>query len=166
VFASFFPPPAPLPPAGSCRARGYTLVELVIVLVLLGIFASLAAPSLAGYLRRVRMQLVLDTLTRDLFYARMVATRAGRRVELRFLHAPEPCVAGYRIVVMEDPEREAKRVDLELHAPGVCLRKNGPAVLSFSSRGRPSWNHSFWIRHGPLGDSLTLNQLGRVHRWH
>jgi prepilin-type N-terminal cleavage/methylation domain-containing protein len=151
---------------GRRQAAGYTLVELVIVLLLLGIVAGLAAPSVAGYLRRTSMQVVLDALTRDIYYARMVAARAGKRVEMRFTHAPELCVSGYRIVVIAEPEVAAKEVDFASLAPGICLRKNGPAVVSFSSRGRPNWNYSFWLRHGQLVDSITLNQLGRVYRWH
>jgi len=152
-------------PSSHHRHLGYTLLELLVSLTLLGILASLAAPSMMGAVHRVRMQAALDNLSRDIFYARMLAVRSGRRVEMRFVQPLPPCVESYAIVVVSAPESEAKRVDVRDSAGSLCLRKNGPAVLAFSSRGRPNWNLSFWIRQGQMVDSLTLNQLGRLHRW-
>jgi prepilin-type N-terminal cleavage/methylation domain-containing protein len=151
----------PDPPTG-----GYSLIELMAVLALLALVAGLARPAFGGYLDRIRMGIVLDRLTRDLSYARVIATRAGQRVELRFRPADSAaCVAAYEVVLLTEPERLVREVDLATEAPTLCLRKNGPAVLGISSRGRPSWNASFWIRSGAAVDSLTLNQLGRVYRW-
>jgi Tfp pilus assembly protein FimT len=151
----------------SRQPTGYTLIELLVLLALLGLVIGAAAPSFTGYIARIRMQTVLDALTRDIAYARIAAARAGRRVEMRFAH-PEssPCVSSYTIVIMGETEHTARHVDIEEAAPGLCLRKNGSSVVSFSSRGRPGWNYSFWIRSGAMVDSVTLNQLGRVYRWH
>jgi hypothetical protein len=144
---------------------GHTLVELVLVLTLIGILAALAGPSVAGSIRRVRMELVLDALTRDVFYARMLAVRSGNRVEMRFFQSDPPCVDRYAVVVLREPETLAKQVRVPDLGGTLCLQKNGGPVLGFSSRGRPSWNLSFWMRDGTVADSLTLNQLGRIQRW-
>jgi prepilin-type N-terminal cleavage/methylation domain-containing protein len=150
----------------SRRVAGYSLIELIFVLVIVCIAIGIASPAMGGAIRRVRMQVVLDNLTRDVFYARMLAIRSGSRVEMRFSQETPPCVDGYSVFVLGPPEREAKRVRIADLGGRLCLRKNGSAVVAFSSRGRPNWNLSFWIRHEQMLDSLTLNQLGRIHRWH
>lgn len=144
---------------------GYTLIELVVALMLAALLVGLAAPALGAQLRRLRMQTALDTLTRDIFHARMAAIRANTRVELRFLEDADECIESYRVVVTADPERLVRHVDVRGLARGLCVRKNGPATVGFSTRGRPGWNLSVWVHSGALRDSLTLNQLGRVQRW-
>lgn len=54
-------------PKGSA---GFTLVELMIVVVLLGIFASLAVPSFTAMIERNRLQSQADELKAFLLYAR------------------------------------------------------------------------------------------------
>jgi prepilin-type N-terminal cleavage/methylation domain-containing protein len=148
------------------RTGGHTLMELVLVLVVLGIVATLAYPRLAAPVRRLQMEWTLNQLSRDVFYARMLAVRGARRVEVRFETAgADACVAGYRIVVRGEAEREARRVRTRVPPAGPCLRKNGPNPVVFTSRGRPTWNHSFWLREGSAADSMTMTQLGRLQRW-
>jgi prepilin-type N-terminal cleavage/methylation domain-containing protein len=162
------PPETAEPGMGSIPRgpRGYTLVELVITLLILGVLTALAAPRFAAPVRRLQMELVLNQLSRDIFYARMVAVRSGRPVEVRFEHPRgDSCVAGYRIVLREQPEREVKHLRTSLPPVGPCLRRNGPNPLVLGSRGRPTWNHSFWSREGAVADSMAMTQLGRLRRW-
>jgi prepilin-type N-terminal cleavage/methylation domain-containing protein len=148
------------------RTRGYTLLELLAALTLVGILASLAAPALGGYVHWIRIQRVMNELRSDFFYARMLAARTAHRVEIRFDRpAEQECIDAYNIVLLTEPEREAKRARVNQPGRDLCLRKNGPNPLVFSSRGRPNWNYSFWVRSGAKLDSLTVNQLGRVYRW-
>jgi len=145
-------------------AAGYTLVELLLVLTIVAILAALTAPPVSGAIRRIRMHMVLDALTRDLFHARMVAVRSGQRVDIRFFESEPPCVDRYA-VVRRDPETVVKQVRVRDLGGSNCLRKNAGPVLTFNSRGRPNWNLSLWMRHEDVADSMTLNQLGRVNRW-
>jgi len=145
-------------------AAGYTLVELLLVLTIVAILAALAAPPVSGAVQRIRMNMVLDALTRDLFYARMVAVRSGRSVDIRFFESEPPCVDRYAIV-RRDPETLVKQVRVSDLGGSNCLRKNAGPTLIFNSRGRPNWNLSLWMRDGNVADSMTVNQLGRVNRW-
>lgn len=45
------------------RGRGFTLIELMVVLAVLGILATLAFPSYAEYVRRARVQGAFDGLS-------------------------------------------------------------------------------------------------------
>jgi prepilin-type N-terminal cleavage/methylation domain-containing protein len=161
---SWIPPPPTIVLQRSRPPRGFTLAELLLVVTLVALLAALAVPPVSGVIRRIRMQMVLDTLTRDLFYARTVAIRSGRRVDIRFFESEPACVDRYAIV-RRDPETVVKQVRVRDLAGSNCLRKNAGPTLTFNSRGRPNWNLSLWMREGTVADSMTVNQLGRVHRW-
>lgn len=148
------------------QTAGYTLTELVFTLVLLGILASLAVPAMSGYYKRTQIDSALNQLARDVFYARMVAVRAGEFVRMRF-DTPEAdeCVSEYRIVVTSDTdgaERLAKRVDMEDEARGLCLQVRLPNGFGFTSRGRPSGGGTFTLGDGEMASSLTLSYSGRL----
>ncbi|MFY9514334.1 MAG: GspH/FimT family pseudopilin [Rubrivivax sp.] len=58
--------------------RGFTLLELTIVLAVLALVASLALPSFAGVSSRTRLKAVAETLATDLAEARFEAARRGQ----------------------------------------------------------------------------------------
>lgn len=151
----------------SPRARaGVTLIELLFTLVLLGILASLAAPRLSAWIRRTEMTALLDELTADIFYARMLAVRTGRRVEIRFSAGSNRCIDAYRIVVVGTPERVAKRVDVRRDARALCLTTTAALnPTSFDSRGLPAGiSGSYTVSHGAMSEKINLAFSGRVYR--
>ncbi|MDQ3555638.1 MAG: GspH/FimT family pseudopilin [Gemmatimonadota bacterium] len=172
------------PLRGKCfrsRAGGFTLIELLAVLVVLGILASLAAPAMSAWVAHTKRQAVLDRIATDVAYAKMLAMRSGRPVELRFaIHAYPDCeltsgfggFRGYAVWMMTDPQREAKRVDLLEEVRGICLAANNfqggaLAPLGFNSRGLPSSGVSprtIRVRTGARADSIRINAIGRVLR--
>lgn len=59
-------------------AQGFTLIEMLVVVALLGIFLAIAAPSFAGLIRSNKVQAAADELVTVLQYARSEAiTRGG-----------------------------------------------------------------------------------------
>jgi type IV fimbrial biogenesis protein FimT len=74
-------------PAGSTRQHGLTLVELMIVVVLVAIFASLAGPSFRQLVARQRVHSAASAITEALWVARAEALKRNRDVGFVFADA-------------------------------------------------------------------------------
>ena len=71
--------------------RGFTLVELMVLIGIIGLIAAIGVPTFNGYLRANRIDSVADRLAADMALARAVAVSQGRIIRL-------DCVAtGYTV---------------------------------------------------------------------
>lgn len=64
------------------HARGFTLVELLVVLAVTAILTSLAVPSFQALLLNRRVQAAVDALASDMRFARVEAIKRSTRVTL------------------------------------------------------------------------------------
>lgn len=69
-----------VPASKPWRPGGFTLVELLLVLALVGLLAALAAPSLSGTLARVRLDAAASQVRTAWADARLEAMRTGKSV--------------------------------------------------------------------------------------
>lgn len=157
----------------SSRASGFSLVEMLTVLVLASLVAALAWPSLDGMIARSRTSAVLNEFVVDVHYARMLAVKSGRTVVMRL--EPGRCppgegrfrrVGAYRVVIKGDAEREARRATVGEGGPAICLETNGADSIAFNSRGllHGVFNRTVHVRYRTARDSLTISSIGRVLR--
>lgn len=150
-------------------AAGFTLLEVLVVLAILGILASFAAPRLNRYVEQVRARSAMDQLRGDLYHARALAARYGERTVVRFqrVSASPRCYSPhYRLIVRGTPEQVLKESRLEL-SPGSCLDIGAADSISFNSRGLPTgvMNRKIRLVRGAAGDSLAMNAAGRLRRY-
>jgi type IV fimbrial biogenesis protein FimT len=75
------------------RARGLTLIEILVALALLAVLASLAVPSFGGMLTRHRLKAAADDLAMDLAELRFEATRRGVALHLQATPGADWCYA-------------------------------------------------------------------------
>lgn len=139
--------------------RGFTLVEVVLVVVLLGILVALAAPAMGGFVTRTNIDSVLNQLTGDINYARMLAVRSGRSSTLTISGT------SYSITTTQPDgtARQAKRVNLQNEAPGFALSPS--TALIFNSRGLLAPGNAVTLRAQGRGqiDSVMVLISGRPH---
>ncbi|MCC3406168.1 MAG: transcriptional regulator [Microcoleus sp. PH2017_10_PVI_O_A] len=70
--------------ASSKGEVGYTIIELLIIVLILGIFASIAAPGWLGFINRQRVRTVNDRVLQTLRTAQSEAKRTKRDVTVIF----------------------------------------------------------------------------------
>lgn len=66
------------------RRHGFTLIEIVIVVLILGIMAAVAVPSYQAWVNRSRVQNASNRLLADLMHASTLARTTGRPVNVNF----------------------------------------------------------------------------------
>lgn len=77
--------------------RGFTLIELVVILVLIGIIAVFVAPRL-GDVTVSNAAAFADRLRADIRYAQGLAMSEARRYRVYINTSPAPTPAGYAVV--------------------------------------------------------------------
>lgn len=147
---------------------GFTLVEIMVVLVLFGILIIIAAPNMGAFVRSTKLDGALNELTGDIAYTRMLAVRSGYPAILAFQSGG----TSYNIrtihrVGTDTVRRVAKQVNLADEYRGVSLSP-ASTVLTFNSRGLlvPTPEHPIEIIAQGASNSAraTVLQTGRVSR--
>jgi Tfp pilus assembly protein FimT len=87
---------------GGKRVEGFTLYEVIIVLVVLMVVGGVVAPSFTGFLPSIRVQKAGDGLMATIEKARVDAALTSRRFRIVFTKEP----AAYRLEYEPDPMSE------------------------------------------------------------
>lgn len=66
------------------RCRGFTLLEMMVVVALIGVVLVIAAPSFSTYITTQRLKSVNAALVTDIQYARSEAASRGKQVFMQF----------------------------------------------------------------------------------
>jgi type IV fimbrial biogenesis protein FimT len=159
------------------RNRGFTLLEALVVLALLAVLLSLAAPSLQGLRHKHQMQSQAEQLQSSLMLARTEALRRQQRVTLCVRESaagagPDCATAGTWAqgwVVFVDGNdngrREAAETVLQLQEalPGFLTLKGNATVNRYISYGPQGRSQS--VTDAFQAGTLTLCGAGQAHVW-
>lgn len=111
-------------------SRGFTLVELIVVLAVLSMLLAMAAPGLRPLMAAQRVRAAVFDLTADLVLARSEAVKRNARVQI----TPNAAgwAEGWTITVEGLPEQLRRR---DPSGNGVTF-SGGPARIVFDETGR------------------------------
>lgn len=156
------------------KARGFTLIELVMVLVLIGILAVFAAPRL-GNITSIKSGAFTEKLRADIRYAQNLAMTQNQRYRVYFNTAPaQP--SGYAVVnnsnndgwgttvaaeYAQDPAKGGN-LSVTLNAGdyvGITITAPVAGYVEFDSLGTPAVN-GFAFVAGVA--TITINPSGMV----
>lgn len=140
------------------RSRaGFTAVEVMTVLVVMGLATGMAAPSITGMVSNGQRAAALENVASDIAYTRMLAVRNGMPATLTFN------ATGY-VIQVDGRATPEKTVNLKREYPSVTHAST--AALRFNSRGLLQGGSSATIRAtaGSRTDSVFVSTLGAVHR--
>ncbi len=146
-------PTAAAPRAPARRSqRGFTLVELMVTVSLLGVLLGLAAPAFGDWIRGARVRTIADALQSGARLAQGEAVRFNRQVVF-FLTNDSSCNAATSAAVnggfwairtigltAGEAVRTVQCGTLADISPGVAI--SGPTAICFNSAGRQTVNAS------------------------
>ncbi|GAB3498213.1 hypothetical protein GCM10027399_23120 [Curvibacter fontanus] len=151
---------------------GFTLIELVMVLVLLGILAVFVLPRIdltrgfdeVGYRDAVRATLEFARKSAVAERRNVRATLVGNNLTLTIENVgPESSTGLFpRALALPTPDRRCGGAANQLCAPGG-LALSGPATLDFGPLGRPSGAATYTVT-GDAPWTVTVEaETGHVH---
>ena len=154
-----------LAPRPSAR-RGFTLPEMLMVLVIMGIMAAMAGPRLSRWIQTISQRSVANQLVADLSRARALAAREGSSVSLRLASATT-----YRLTIDDqagDEVREIKEVDVSQMNRATTFVSEVGSRIAFDSRGiyrtDRSTTFALVVKRGSVTETIRVSQVGRPSR--
>lgn len=127
----------------SVQQRGFTLVELMVVVALVGVLSMIAAPSFSTFIASQRVRSASYELSNAIVFSRSEAIKRNADVTVTPVDATAGWRAGWSVTAVQG----ADTVTLATQASFASLNITpAPAVaLVFSRSGRPSASQSFEV---------------------
>lgn len=146
--------------------RGFSLAELMAVVVIMGIMAAMAGPKMTRWVQSISQRSAANQLVADLSYARAVAAREGQTVSLRVVTP-----TAYQVTV-DQPNggvaRQIKRVELSQLNRATAFTTPVASRIAFDSRGllrnNASTTTELVVSRGLVTDTVRVTQVGRPQR--
>ena len=149
--------------ATSAAARGFTLVELIIVIAVLSIVSALAIPRFAAGAMRRRIDAAAQRVVQDLKLARQYARQTSTAQSVTF----ETSSDSYRFDGMADPDHPDSRYTVRLgeqpyEVDLYQVSLGGDDVFEFDGFGNPDSDGTITLQVGDLARTITIDRVTGV----
>ena len=125
------------------RDAGFTIIELLVVVIMLGVLSAIAAPGWLGFINRQRVRTVNDRVFQSLRLAQSEAKRNKRDVTITFNYAPNATPATDPPTVTINGNTQQLNAQGEIKPGTIALGTNAPA---------------------PSANSITFDYQGNVNQ--
>ena len=106
--------------------NGYTLLELIVVVILLGVLASIAAPGWLGFINRQRVRTVNDRVFQSLRLAQSEAKRTKSDVKITFDKTVDPPIVTFEPPLPTGGKTQTLNAGGEIKPGTIALTFNKP----------------------------------------
>ena len=133
--------------------RGFTLIELIVVLTIAAIMSAIAAPSFADMIRDHRLTTQANLILSELYYARTEAIRRGVQVSIRRTSGSDRIwTSGWQVFADVDGD------GILDNGTDTLLRVHEPLKDSFTLTSGN--NYDTWLAYLPSGYPTSSSGLG------
>ena len=135
------------------NCTGFTLIELMVVIMIMGVMAMIAMPNLMAYPPKMRLRGAAQVLASDLMAARMEAVKLNRRVYLEYSNSQ-----GYKVAYLD---KTLKTKTLTDKFEDVQIASDFGKIW-FNSRGISTGTTSIQLTNISGNKNISINLAGRV----